>query len=385
MRFYEKRVTVAVVLSPRYLALWPGAQAALTIEDYYRIKTIGDAQISPNGQWVAYSLSTRIEEDNTTSTETYVVNADGSGTARRIMHAGGNGPARDGPTTTCCRIRWRAHAERRVHRRAARDAGPSRERHPFKVAVDTPDATPSELAARPRASRAPMENGSRRPKTAPGSRGCRRGDRLREASCGSVQGPHLRLDALSAGWPGLSHAGSAPEARRRITIAAVGGGTPKTITSLGMRPANVAWHPNGTAIAFTADEVEKRTGLRAPRHLHRHHRRQGDRLTTDGYVWSSLAYSPDGRFLLAERTFGTDMIIKQRLSHGGSDDRSETDRRRRDINLTASWDLEPNARAGRPMAGMSTSPRRRAAPRTCSASPRRRMRPSNRSRKASGG
>ena len=63
---------------------------ALTIEDYYRIKTIGDAQLSPNGQWVAYSLSSRIEDDNTTSTETYVVNADGSGTARHITHGGAN-------------------------------------------------------------------------------------------------------------------------------------------------------------------------------------------------------------------------------------------------------------------------------------------------------
>ena len=62
---------------------------ALTIEDYYRIKTIGDAQISPNGQWVAYSLSTRLEDDNTTSIETYVTNVDGSG-ARRIMHSGAN-------------------------------------------------------------------------------------------------------------------------------------------------------------------------------------------------------------------------------------------------------------------------------------------------------
>ena len=29
------------------------------------------------------------------------------------------------------------------------------------------------------------------------------------------------------------------------------------------------------------------------------------RLTNDGYVWSSLSYSPDGQFLLSERTFGT--------------------------------------------------------------------------------
>ena len=49
---------------------------ALTIEDYYRIKTVGDPQISPNGRWVAYTVSTRVEEDNTNAIETYVVAAD---------------------------------------------------------------------------------------------------------------------------------------------------------------------------------------------------------------------------------------------------------------------------------------------------------------------
>ena len=51
---------------------------ALTIEDYYRIKTVGDPLISPNGKWVAFTLSTRVEEDNTNAIETYVVPADGS-------------------------------------------------------------------------------------------------------------------------------------------------------------------------------------------------------------------------------------------------------------------------------------------------------------------
>ena len=136
-------VTVAVVSFLCNLAL-ASAKRALTIEDYYRIKTIGDAQISPNGQWVAYSLSTRIEEDNTTSTETYVVNADGSGTARRIMHAGGNvaEPAMD-RRQPAARTRWRCATPSAVfiggpaETRAPRAAGTR-----FKVAIDTPNATP---------------------------------------------------------------------------------------------------------------------------------------------------------------------------------------------------------------------------------------------------
>ena len=67
-----------------------GAQSgrALTIEDYYKIKSVGDSQISPDGKWVAFTLSTRVEEDNTTAIETFVVPADGSAAPRRISHEG---------------------------------------------------------------------------------------------------------------------------------------------------------------------------------------------------------------------------------------------------------------------------------------------------------
>src|SRR5687767_908838 len=61
---------------------------ALTIEDYYRIKTVGDPQISQNGQWVTYTVTTRAEDDNTNAIETFVVPADGSAPPRRITHDG---------------------------------------------------------------------------------------------------------------------------------------------------------------------------------------------------------------------------------------------------------------------------------------------------------
>lgn len=124
---------------------------ALTIEDYYRIKTIGDAQLSPNGQWVAYSLSTRIEDDNTTSTETDVVNADGSGTARRITHAGNNVA---GPRWTDDNLLSYTLAAR-VPSAIFIGGPPTDARAPrvngarWKVAVDTPNATPVESPAAP--------------------------------------------------------------------------------------------------------------------------------------------------------------------------------------------------------------------------------------------
>src|SRR5881396_3745621 len=61
---------------------------ALTIEDYYRIQNVGNPQISPDGKWVVFTVSTKIEEDNSTRTESWIVAAGGSASARRLLHYG---------------------------------------------------------------------------------------------------------------------------------------------------------------------------------------------------------------------------------------------------------------------------------------------------------
>ena len=62
----------------------------LTIEDYYRIQTIGDASISPNGKWVAFSVSTRLEEPeaNSSRSDSWLVPSDASAEPRRVQHEG---------------------------------------------------------------------------------------------------------------------------------------------------------------------------------------------------------------------------------------------------------------------------------------------------------
>jgi len=66
------------------------------------------------------------------------------------------------------------------------------------------------------------------------------------------------------------------------------------------------------------------------------------RLTDDGYVYSDAAYSPDGRYISYVRDPGTDMIIQQKLNHGGpSDLYIRPVAGGAPINLTATWDLEP--------------------------------------------
>ena len=94
-------------------------------------------------------------------------------------------------------------------------------------------------------------------------------------------------------------------------------------------------------------------------------------------------YSPDGKYLSYVRDPGTDMIIQQKLNHGGPSDLyirpvagGAADQPHRGAGISS-----PGRRAGRPTAGSSTSRRPSAASRTCSG---RRCRPAASSRSRTG-
>src|SRR5262245_26476603 len=79
-----------------WVTLLPAALAGqskgrpIQIDDYYRVKTIGAPQLSPDGKWVAFTLSTRTEATNADSTSVWLVPADGSAPERRVSPAGDN-------------------------------------------------------------------------------------------------------------------------------------------------------------------------------------------------------------------------------------------------------------------------------------------------------
>jgi dipeptidyl aminopeptidase/acylaminoacyl peptidase len=115
-----------------------------------------------------------------------------------------------------------------------------------------------------------------------------------------------------------------------------------------MRPGNITWHPDGQLLAFTAD-ADFRNELKYDRADLWTVTTDGKvtRLTNDGAVHSDVDFSPDGTHLSYVRGFGTDMIISQKLNHGGPRDLyiRRVDGAGAPINLTAAWDLEPtNAR-----------------------------------------
>ena len=60
---------------------------ALTIEDYYRVKTVAAPSLSPDARWVSFTVSTRIEENNGTLSEVWLVPSDASASARKVSGA----------------------------------------------------------------------------------------------------------------------------------------------------------------------------------------------------------------------------------------------------------------------------------------------------------
>jgi dipeptidyl aminopeptidase/acylaminoacyl peptidase len=337
-----------IVLTFPSSSLVAQAPRALTIEDYYKIKTVGDAQLSPSGRWVAYTLSTRIEDDNTTAIDTFVVAADGSSAPRRITHDG----------KSVATPRWTddnmLHYSLNAKVNSAVFVGgdtprPRPDSALFKVSIETPDAAPGSATLPPPGVlsadgkwRAQVRELPRTPIAEP------TGTEFEKRHASRFKGrtfDWMRFQADGQDYP-------TPDPRTRpaaeIAIAAADGSQPKTITALGMRAGNVAWHPNGSTIAFTADDGWKNEqAYEQPDIYTVTTSGEVKRLTNDGYVWSSLSYSPDGQFLLSERTFGTGMIIEKKLSHGGSDDLivwpTGLGAAGTPINLTSSWDLEPNA------------------------------------------
>jgi hypothetical protein len=84
---------LALLLAARLLAAQSGR--ALAIEDYYRVKTVGAPALSPDARWVAFTVSTRIEETNGMQSEVWLVPADASSPAQRVSTLGVNATAPD--------------------------------------------------------------------------------------------------------------------------------------------------------------------------------------------------------------------------------------------------------------------------------------------------
>ncbi|MGQ0734546.1 MAG: S9 family peptidase [Acidobacteriota bacterium] len=302
-----------------------GTGRALAIEDYYHVQTVGSPQISPDGRWVAFTLSTRIEADNGTRTELHVVATDGATASRRVLHYGKD--VADASWAQDGRLQYVVDRQRWAIDPANLDQPPSTITPPPAGAVLSTDGQWLALTRdRPQAKPEP-------------------------AFASDFERRHQeRFKGVTFDWKDFQRDGQpfpAPNLRARpgadLVIQPVGGGPVKVLMNHDVRPTNIAWHPNGALLAFTADpDWRDELKYESPDLWTVTTDGTVTRLTDDGYVYGDVEFSPDGRYLSYTRSFGTDMIIAQKLNHGGPRDifirpvaGGEP------VNLTAKWDLDP--------------------------------------------
>ncbi len=321
-------LTITMTRSPAAVSSQPsgaGDGRALAIEDYYRVQLVTNPRISPDGRWVVYFVSTRIEEDNGTRVESYLVSTDASIAPRRVTHYGKD----------ITDVGWTR--EGRLHYAADRQI--------WSVDPAHPDAPPTSWT-RPPAGAVTSADGAwiafareRSPQNRPATYATDFERRHEE-----------RFKGVMFDWKDFQRDGApfpAPNPRARpasdLVVQPSAGGEPRVLVDQDIRPDNLAWHPRGQLIAFTADD-RWRDELRYE---------QSDlwtvttdgvvtRLTDDPYAYSDVDFSPDGRYLSFVRTYGTDFVIEKKLNHGGPRDLYVKPLDGGEpINLTAAWDLEP--------------------------------------------
>jgi dipeptidyl aminopeptidase/acylaminoacyl peptidase len=334
-------LTAIVAMSTAILAR-QNVGRALKIEDYYRIRNVGSPSISPNGRWVAFSVTTRVEDEkdaNKSRIEGWFVPL-----------AGGAQPARvaDGEVAN---LRWRDDNRLQF----------SRERQQWTMDPENPSA-PSVKVDAPEEGGAGGRGGrGRGAATATPSPDGRWRAELRDNAppkkdvgyANDFEKRHYeRFQGAIFDWKDFQRDGQpfpVPDPRARpsvqIVVTPADGGASKVLVDADLRPSGVAWHPDGQLLAFTADpDWRDELKYESPDLYTVTTDGNLTRLTDDGYVYGDPEFSPDGKHLSYTRSFGTGMIIEQKLNHGGPRDlyirpvAGGTP-----INLTAKWDLEPGS------------------------------------------
>ena len=297
----------------------------LAIEDYYRVQNVGGTQISPDRQWVAFTVSTRIEEDNSTRTEVHIVPADASAAPRRVVHYGKD--ISNPRWSDDNKLQYTADRQQWTLDPANLSATPAKAQGLPQGAVLSSDKRWMALAKE-----------KSQPKKEP-------------TYASDFERRHQeRFKGVIFDWKDFQRDGQpfpAPNLRalpaQQIVIQQVAASESKVLLDQDLRPGNIVWHPNGRLLAFTADpDWRNELKYENPDLWTLTTDGKVTRLTNDLYSYSDADFSPDGKYLSYARTFSTEMIVQQKLNHGGPRDlyiRSVEGGE--PINLTANWDLEP--------------------------------------------
>ncbi len=331
-------LATAALLLPTELAAQ--SRRPLEIEDYYRLKGVGSPALSPDGSRVAFVVTSVLEDENRRHSEVWLADADGSGEPIRLTS----------PSFSASSPAWTPDG-RHLYFSSRRPApGGESGGGPWFLRMDgaVGEAFQIEgLDGSPTFSpdgrwivftRAVLPVGSR-PEPTYGSDFERR----------TVD----RFDGRVYDWMNyrFDRRGYLPDPRdpwatppREIFLLSADGGEARQLTELGVNASGLAWSPDGTRIAFTADTHQR----------DEHSYERADlwvitvdgtvtRLTDDEYNYGGPAWSADGSEIVVRGNEGLDVIIREARDRGAPSDLFVFDAGsgERVRNLTEDWDLIP--------------------------------------------
>jgi dipeptidyl aminopeptidase/acylaminoacyl peptidase len=309
---------------------------ALTIEDYYRVKTVGAPQMSPDGRWVAYTVSSRIEATNADSSSVWLAITDGSSSPRRVNPQGTHAttPNWDDPgrlTFSSGGRRWSLNPAR-----------PDSLSESGDVAQQGGQAGRRLLSPNGRWTATVRNMPPQRRDRVFGSDF----ERRHEERFRGVQFDWLNFQQDGQPFPVPNRADPAITPPQEIFVSQNGDSAARQLTRIGVRPAGVQWNRDGTMLLFTADmdyRDERRYAAADVYTVTLDGRVRS--VTTDAdYHHTDASFSPDGRWILYTRQLSTNAVIAKKLNHGGPDDlvvvpaNGGTERV-----LTADWDYLPGS------------------------------------------
>ena len=312
----------------------------LEIEDYYRLKGVGSPALSPDGSRVAFVVTSVLEDENRRHSEIWLAGSDGAGEPIRLTS----------PSFSASNPAWTPDgghlhfSSRRPAPAGEASAGPWFLRMDGAVGeafqIEGLDGSPtfSPDGRRIAFTRAVLPAGTR-PETTYGS------DFERRTA--------ERFDGRVYDWMNyrFDRRGYLPDPRdpwatppREVFLLSADGGEARQLTELGVNASGLAWSPDGTRIAFTADTHQR----------DEHSYERADlwvvtvdgtvtRLTDDEYNYGGPAWSADGREIVVRGNEGLDVIIREARDRGAPSDLFVFDAAsgERLRNLTGDWDLIP--------------------------------------------
>lgn len=286
------------------------AQHPITLEDYYRLETASATAISPDGKWVVFQRNTTTEADNQRHSELWMAPADGATAAFRLTS----------PAFDATAARWSPDG-RLLAFRSSRKV-PGAEGDIWFLRMDQPAGEAFQIAG---AGGLPVFSPDNKwiaftkrtpPPVKPKTQTAFEKQLDQRFKGRAIEWVNYRFDGRGY-LPNPNDPEKTPPSE--IYVVAREGGAARQITHVGVDVTGLAWKPDSTAIAFTADthQRDESSYQRADLWIAD---LQGNtkRLTDDGFDYTSVSWSPDGENLVFRRQQCLSDIIAKHQDHGAA-------------------------------------------------------------------